>query len=112
VVAGARFICQHWIRDAETVFEPSKVSLPSKGDQHYGRITKLTDPIAHGDRVLMARESSEMAVEDQQNRPAPVVRQSPLLVLLVDQVDIRGAIPRLDAHVITSPNRNALDGLR
>jgi hypothetical protein len=44
-----------------------------------------------------------MAMEDQQNGPAPVVRQSPRPALLVDQADVRAKVARLHAHVIASP---------
>ena len=92
--------------------EPPKVVLARKGDERDGGIAKLTDAIAHGDRVLVARESGEMAMKDQQNRSAPMVSQSPPPALLVEQVDVRGTVARLDAHTIASPNWNNIEGVR
>jgi hypothetical protein len=83
--------------------------LARKGDERDGGIAKLTDAIAHGDRVLVARESGEMAMKDQQNRSAPMVSQSPPPALLVEQVDVRGTVARLDAHTIASPNWNNIE---
>jgi hypothetical protein len=107
-VDSKRLVCQHWIRSTEPVPEPPKVALPRKGDQRYGSIAKLTDAIAHGDRVLVARESGQMAMKDQQDGPAPVVRQSPPPALLVDQVNVRGTVARFHAHIIALRTRTTL----
>jgi hypothetical protein len=53
-----------------------------------------------------------MAMKDQQNRSAPMVSQSPPPALLVEQVDVRGTVARLDAHTIASPNWNNIQGVR
>lgn len=51
-----------------------------------------------------------MAVEDEQDRAAPVVSQSPRAALLVDHFDVRGGVARLHAHGIASPCWTVIEG--
>ena len=60
------------------------------GEGHDGDrgVPEAVEVIAHGDHVLLARQSSQVPVQDQHQRPAGVCRDAPRLQVLVDQVDV------------------------
>lgn len=61
-----------------------------KGDDSDASITELGEAIAHGDHVLLARQSSEMAVEHQHQRTTLLVGRSPRPTGVVDEFQIGG----------------------
>ena len=54
--------------------EPRRVV--GEGDDDRERVTELVEVVAHGDHVLLARQSSEVAVQHEQERSATVVAEA------------------------------------
>ncbi|MBA3398675.1 MAG: hypothetical protein H0U01_01800 [Acidimicrobiia bacterium] len=44
--------------------------------------------IAHGDHVFLARQSSEVAVQEDQQRPSAVVAEAELNPFVIDESDV------------------------
>jgi len=55
--------------------------------------------IAHRDHVFLARQSSEVAVQDDQQGPSAVVAEPELSPFLIDESDVRQRVALAD-HVV------------
>jgi hypothetical protein len=70
----------------------------------------LVEVVAHGDHVLLARQSSEVAVQHEHERPAAVVAEPPGTAFVIDEGDVGEHITLADhatvVHAFTmSPMR-------
>jgi hypothetical protein len=52
-----------------------------------GCVTELCEVVAHGDHVFLARQSSEVSVKDQHQRPPELIDRAPCGPVLVDKFD-------------------------
>lgn len=60
------------------------------GEGHHSDscITEMGEMVAHGDHMFLAGQSSEVAVEDQDDRSASVLGQRPGAAVLIDEIHI------------------------
>jgi hypothetical protein len=72
--------------------------LVGERDHHRERFAELFEMTAHGDHVLLARQSSKVSVQHQQQRSAPMVAEPPGGSLVIDERHIGNQIPLPD-HV-------------
>ena len=70
----------------------------SKGDNGDRGITKTVEMIAHGDHVFLARQSSEMTVQDQHQRSPPHLARLPRPTVVVDEFDVRQRLAHAQGH--------------
>ena len=61
-------------------------------------VTEVVDAIAHGDHVLLARQSSEVTVQHQHERAAHVIAGAPQPTVVVDQVDRWEGVTDTEGH--------------
>jgi phosphatidylglycerophosphate synthase len=59
-----------------------------KGDHGHDGIAELSDLIAHGEHMFLARQSSEVAMQNQHHRSPAMVLDSPLLAVVVNQGNV------------------------
>ena len=81
----------------------SEVFGRGEGDGRDRCVTELVEAIAHGDQVLLARQSHEVTVEDQQRRTARLIGQPPGRTPVVDQLDVVESFA--DLHVVPPRSR-------
>ena len=75
------------IRQVEAAAVPAQVARPGEGHQGHGCVTEVIEAVAHGDGVVLARQSGQVTVEDEHRRPSVLVRQAPPISPVVGQVD-------------------------
>jgi hypothetical protein len=54
--------------------------------------------VAHGDDMLLARQSHQVAVEDEYHAATPAIGETPLLTIVVQQDDGGRDIARIHKH--------------
>jgi len=97
-VGRATLVGQHGVEQPEAVTKAAQVSWPREGDQYHGSIAELGETIAHGDRMLMTRQSGQMTVEDHDDSPTVLLREPPPAALIVGQVNFRRGFARLNLN--------------
>ena len=60
--------------ESQAAARAAQVARTRKSDQRHGAAAELGRAIAHGDRVLVARQSGQMMVEDQYGWLTPLRR--------------------------------------
>lgn len=68
----------------------------AEGDDDGKGVTELIEVIAHGDHVFLARQSSEVAVQDQHQRATAMVVESPPMSVVIDEGDVREHVTLAD----------------
>jgi hypothetical protein len=63
--------------------ESAQIARAREGDEPDRGIAELGEAVAHGDRVFMAGQSSQVTVEDHYHRPTPVLRQPPPVTRII-----------------------------
>ena len=72
-----------------------------EGDDADLGVTELVEVIAHGDHVLLARQSSKLPVQDQHVGPAAHLRGMPRPTLVIDELDVREPVTDVEAHAVS-----------
>ncbi len=88
VIRQAVFVAHHgeWVGEAPPV--RSKHSWVGKGDHDNLAVTQFVSSIAHGVDVCFARQSSEVAVQDQHQGLANGIARLPDRAGVIDEIDI------------------------
>ena len=68
------------------------------GERHHDRegVAELVEMIAHGDHVLLARQSSEVAMQHQQQWPTAMIAEAPRAAVVVDEGEVGEQLPFID----------------
>ena len=68
------------------------------GERHHDRegVTESVDVIAHGDHVLLARQSSEVTMQYQQQWPTAMIAEPPRAAVVVDEGEVGEQLPLVD----------------
>lgn len=91
------YVCDDGERDVEVVpvgAEPRRVV--GEGDDDRLGVVELVEVIAHGDHMLLARQSSKVTVQHQQQRTTSMVTEPERDAVMVDEVDIGDQIAHAD----------------
>ena len=73
-------------------------SIVGERDDDGECVAHLSEVIAHGDHVFLAGQSSQVAVQDQHDRPTAMVLETPRVPFVIDEADRRNQIALAD-HV-------------
>ncbi len=84
-------------RQSEMVAVRGEVFGRRKGDRDDGGVTEFVEAVAHGDQVLLARQSHQVTMKDQQRGAARMVGESPPLASMIDQFDVVQTLADLHA---------------
>lgn len=76
-----------------------------EGDDGDSGVTEQVEVVAHGDHMLLARQSSEVSMKDQHEGPAAHRTRAPRPVVVIDKFDVRQSVADDECHaaVQTSP---------
>lgn len=69
-----------------------------EGNHDDGGITKPVEVIAHGDHVFLARQSSEVSVQDQHKRMSALVESAPGLSSMVNKFNVGKLVADAQGH--------------
>ena len=67
-------------------------------DHDRKRVTETAEVIAHGEHVFLAGQSSEVAMQDQQQGPTAMFAESPEVAVRIAEVDVGERVAQL--HVV------------
>ena len=70
------------------------------GEGHHGdrRVGERVEVITYGDHALLARQSSEVAVQDQHDGLPPLLSDRPSVAVVVDEFDVGDQIADAQCH--------------
>ena len=77
------------------------LGVVGEGDDDREGVAELAELIAHGDHVLLAGKSSEVAVQYEHQRPAAMVAEPPRVPLMINEGDV-GEEVTLSDHGVRS----------
>lgn len=63
--------------------------LVGEGDDDGKGVAESIEVVAHGGHVFLAWQSSEVAVQDEQQRPATVIAEAERAPFVIDEGDVR-----------------------
>lgn len=76
--------------------------MVSERDGHHVRVSQFCQAIAHGDQVLLARQSHQVAMKDEQGGAAAKLSQRPVAPGVVDESCVADVFTLGDHEVVVS----------
>lgn len=100
-VRFAVFVAEHRERNVEMSSVAAEQIGAAEGDDRDLDVVMASvsfEFVAHGDDVLLARQSHQMAVEDQHHATTLVIRETPLVTVVVGQGEVGCEIASFHEH--------------